>query len=70
MRKLYRIPSDRIVRIPGGVDTERFQPAADHTAVRNALGLPAGRPMLFTLRNLEARMGLDTLIRAMAILRR
>lgn len=69
LRKLYRIPSDRIVRIPGGVDTERFQPAADRAAVRNALGLPAERPLLFTLRNLEARMGLDTLIRAMAILR-
>ena len=68
--KLYRIPEDRIVRIPGGVDTERFQPAADRTAVRRALGLPAGLPLLFTLRNLEARMGLEILIRAMAILRR
>ena len=68
--KLYRIPEDRIVRIPGGVDTERFQPAADRTAVRNALGLPARLPLLFTLRNLEARMGLEILIRAMAILRR
>ncbi len=68
--KLYRIPADRIVRIPGGVDPERFQPAVDRAVVRNALGLPAGRPLLFTLRNLEARMGLDLLIRAMAILRR
>lgn len=68
--KLYRIPADRIVKIPGGVDTERFRPASDRNAVRQALGLPACRPVLFTVRNLEARMGLDILIRAMVVLRR
>lgn len=68
--KLYGIPSDRIVKIPGGADLERFQPAPDRRAVRASLGLPDGSPMLLTVRNLEARMGLDTLIRAMAILRR
>ncbi|MDE2181220.1 MAG: glycosyltransferase family 4 protein, partial [candidate division NC10 bacterium] len=68
--KLYRIPADRIVKIPGGVDTERFQPAADRTAVRDALGLSAKASLLFTLRNLEARMGLTSLIRAMAVVRR
>jgi glycosyltransferase involved in cell wall biosynthesis len=68
--KLYRVPADRIVKIPGGVDTERFQPATDRCAVRNSLGLPPRRPLLLTIRNLEARMGLDTLIQSMAILRR
>jgi glycosyltransferase involved in cell wall biosynthesis len=68
--KLYRVPADRIAKISGGVDTERFRPAADPAAVRRELGQPAGRPLLFTLRNLEARMGLDNLIGAMAILRR
>lgn len=68
--KLYRIPADRIVKISGGVDTEQFRPAMDRSAVRDILGLPVGRPLLFTLRNLEARMGLDTLIAAMVILRR
>jgi glycosyltransferase involved in cell wall biosynthesis len=67
--KLYHIPSDRIVRIPGGVDIERFRPTPDRGALREALGLPAGSAILLTVRNLEARMGLDTLIRAMAILR-
>lgn len=67
--KLYRIPSDRIVKIPGGVDTEQFRPAADRSAVRNTLGLPAKGQLLFTVRNLEARMGMDRLIRAMAIIR-
>ncbi|MBI4562269.1 MAG: glycosyltransferase family 4 protein, partial [Candidatus Rokubacteria bacterium] len=69
LRKLYRVPSERIVKIPGGVETDRFEPAADRGRVRDALGLPARRVLLFTLRNLEARMGLDALIRAVAILR-
>jgi len=67
--KLYRVPRDRIVRIPGAAATERFRPATDREAVRHALGLPAGRPVLITVRNLEARMGLDLLLRALAIVR-
>lgn len=64
--KLYRIPAERLVNIPGGVDVEHFQPAADRRSVRARLGLSLTRPLLFTVRNLEARMGLDTLIEAMA----
>jgi glycosyltransferase involved in cell wall biosynthesis/SAM-dependent methyltransferase len=66
--KLYRLPSERVVKISGGVDVERFRPAPDRRAVRAALGLPLDRPVLLTVRNLEARMGLDTLIEAMATL--
>jgi glycosyltransferase involved in cell wall biosynthesis len=69
LERLYRVPARRIVRIPGGVDTERFQPAADRDAVRARLGLSGGRPLLLTVRNLEARMGLDVLLRALAIVR-
>ncbi len=68
--KLYRIGPDRIVKIPGGADITQFQPLSDRAAQRVALGLPAGRPLLFTLRNLEPRMGLDALIMAMDRLRR
>jgi glycosyltransferase involved in cell wall biosynthesis/SAM-dependent methyltransferase len=66
--KLYRIPAERLVHIGGGVDLARFRPAPDRRLVRAALGLPLDRPLLFTVRNLEARMGLDTLIEAMATL--
>jgi len=69
LRRLYRVPAARIVRIPGGVDTDRFRPA-DRAEARRALGLPAGRPLVLTLRNLEARMGLDALLRALAEVRR
>ena len=67
--RLYRVPSERIARLAGGVDIERFRPAPDRRAARKELGLPAERPLLLTVRNLEARMGLDNLVRAMAMLR-
>ncbi|MGH7355809.1 MAG: glycosyltransferase, partial [Candidatus Rokuibacteriota bacterium] len=67
--RLYRVPAERTLRIPGGVDTARFTPAEDRDAVRARLGLPRDRAVLLTVRNLEARMGLDTLLRAVAILR-
>ncbi len=64
--KLYGVPADRVVKIPGAAELQRFRPAADREALRRRLDLPKDRPVLFTLRNLEARMGLDLLIRAMA----
>jgi len=70
VRRLYWISSRRVVKIPAGVDLERFRPPRDRMALRRELGLPAGGPLLFTLRNLEPRMGLDNLIRAMDTLRR
>jgi glycosyltransferase involved in cell wall biosynthesis/SAM-dependent methyltransferase len=66
--RLYRVPAARLVTIGGGVDLERFRPAPDRRAARAALGLPLDGPLLLTVRNLEARMGLDTLIEALAIL--
>jgi glycosyltransferase involved in cell wall biosynthesis/SAM-dependent methyltransferase len=68
--KLYRMPAERLVHIGGGVDLERFRPAPDRRAVRATLGLPLDGPILLTVRNLEARMGLDTLVAAMAMLAR
>jgi glycosyltransferase involved in cell wall biosynthesis len=69
LRSLYGVPGARIVKIAGGADTERFRPAADRAAARAALGLRRQVTLLFTVRNLEARMGLDRLLEAMARLR-
>ncbi len=52
----------KIVKIAGGVDLERFRPAADRAALRRELGLPADRQILFTARRLVPRMGLENLI--------
>ncbi|MBI4589253.1 MAG: glycosyltransferase family 4 protein [Candidatus Rokubacteria bacterium] len=59
-----------IVKIPGGADLERFRPAADRATARGRLGLPAEGLLLFTVRNLEPRMGLDALIHAVAEVRK
>jgi glycosyltransferase involved in cell wall biosynthesis/SAM-dependent methyltransferase len=67
--KLYAVPSDRIVMIPGAASTERFQPAADRRAIRLSLGIAPDRSLLFTVRNLESRMGVDNLLRAMSMLK-
>jgi glycosyltransferase involved in cell wall biosynthesis/SAM-dependent methyltransferase len=68
--KLYAVPRERIVRIRGAAATEHFRPAADRAAVRRSLGISPGRPLLLTVRNLEARMGLDNLLDAMALVTR
>src|SRR5207249_3786898 len=62
--EIHRIPVEKVVVIPGGVDADRFRPAADRAGLRRDLGLPEG-PLLLTVRNLEPRMGLDSLITAM-----
>jgi glycosyltransferase involved in cell wall biosynthesis len=51
---------DRVVVSPPGVDAERFRPGT----IR-----PAAVPVLLTVRRLEARMGIDSLLRAAARLR-
>lgn len=61
----FGIPPERIHVIPGAVDTERFQPAADRSELRGEMGIPDGRRVLFCTRRLVRRMGIDRLIRAM-----
>lgn len=71
LRTLYGIAGERVVKIPGGVDVTRFRPTDDaREALRAELGWPPGRRILFTLRNLQPRMGLDELLRAVDRLRR
>jgi glycosyltransferase involved in cell wall biosynthesis len=55
--------------IPGGADTTKFCPPENSdelNATRNRLDIPAGHKFLLTVRRLEARMGLDNLITAIA----
>jgi glycosyltransferase involved in cell wall biosynthesis len=62
--QLHRVAPERVRVVPGGVDTVRFSPAPDRGAVRRRLGLPPSGTLFFTLRNLEPRMGIDRLLRA------
>ncbi len=54
------------------VDTEVLRPVADAAATRAMLGPPwrSDIPVFFTVRRLEARMGLDALVDAAAILKK
>ncbi|MEX5213608.1 MAG: glycosyltransferase family 4 protein [Nitrospiraceae bacterium] len=64
----HRISPDTISLIPGAADHEQFRPPEDRMQVRRSLGLPEDRTILFTLRNLVPRMGLEQLIDAMSLL--
>jgi glycosyltransferase involved in cell wall biosynthesis len=64
VEQLYGIPASRPVHIPGGVDLDHFRPGGDRAAIRRRLGLSPEAAVLFTVRNLENRMGLDALLDA------
>lgn len=54
----------KVQLIPGWVDTERFIPAENRETLKTRLGWRINIPILFTLRRLEWRMGLDRLLNA------
>jgi glycosyltransferase involved in cell wall biosynthesis len=58
----YNIPIEKIKTIPGGVDLKKFHPADDKATIRKQLNIPQNKIILFTVRNLVQRMGLENLI--------
>ena len=54
--------------VPNGVDTARFRPAGDRTALRTELGLPNDRPVVAYLGRLVEEKGVFTLVRAAGLL--
>lgn len=62
----HGIGADRIRVIPGGVDTRRFAPTHTRGAARHVLGWPADRPIVFVVRRLVRRMGLENLLASVA----
>jgi glycosyltransferase involved in cell wall biosynthesis len=65
----HRVAPERVRIVAGGVDPVVFSPDPDHRAARAALKLEGDTFILFTVRNLEPRMGIDTLICAIGRLR-
>jgi glycosyltransferase involved in cell wall biosynthesis len=66
--ELYRIHGEigkKIVKIPAGVDTSVFNTGYSIDEVRRNLGLPERVPIVFAVRRLVERMGLQNLIVAM-----
>ena len=68
IQDVYSIPQEKISLIPGGVDLKRFKPFRDKSAIRNRLKVPTGKIVLFCVRNLVKRMGLENLISALRII--
>lgn len=65
---LTQVHGEMLVRnvtvVPGWVDLQRFTIVTDRRAAKLQLGWPTDVPVLFTLRRLVPRMGLENLVRA------
>jgi glycosyltransferase involved in cell wall biosynthesis len=66
--RVHGISADRLVVVPGAVDPHLFVPAQDRRLIKAALNLPTDRVILFTVRNLVPRMGLENLLNAVEML--
>lgn len=55
--------------IPGGVDIDRFRPLNDRRRGRERLGLPVNQKIIFVLRLLVPRVGMENFLEAIAQLR-
>ena len=66
----YGIDPARVRIVPGGVDAGRFEGVPDRAVARERLGWPRDRPIVFAVRRLVRRMGLEDLIEAMVEVRR
>ncbi len=64
--EFHGIPEEKLCMIPGAVDEQVFRPPLDRAAVRDSLKFPEDRTVLFTVRNLVPRMGLEHFIDAIA----
>ncbi|BFU91549.1 MAG: hypothetical protein NTAFB01_27360 [Nitrospira sp.] len=64
----HDISVDCLAVIPGAVDPHTFVPFEDRRLVKTALNLPSNRTILFTVRNLVPRMGLENLLCAIEML--
>jgi len=63
--EIHGCHEDRIKRMPGGVDLDRFQLARDGKKdAKEGADLPQERTVFLTVRNLVPRMGLESLIKA------
>lgn len=63
----HGIPAEKVNVVFGGVDLSRFYPSADKAAIRKRLDIPDDQIILLTVRNLDARMGIENLINALSI---
>lgn len=68
LEAIHDVAASQVTLIPGGVDLKLFAPTLSRGAARESLGLPLHGPLLFTVRRLVPRMGLERLLQALAML--
>jgi len=62
---IHQVSKERVVLIPGGIDLTSFAlPEGGKDAVKRILGIPYDKTLLFTVRNLVPRMGIENLMEA------
>ncbi|MEX3618264.1 glycosyltransferase family 4 protein [Paenibacillus glucanolyticus] len=66
LTETYGVDERKIHIIPGAVDHNRFRPHPHRDELRLQLGISPYQPLLFCIRRLVRRMGIDRLIHAMA----
>jgi sugar transferase (PEP-CTERM/EpsH1 system associated) len=69
LRQNRIVPANKIVVIPNGIDTSRFQGCGQGAALRQALGIPGDVPVIGTVARLTEIKRQDVLIRGFAKLR-
>ena len=65
----YQVPLAKIQIIPGGVDIDRFNIDLSPVEARTQLNWHSDKPIIFCIRRLAKRMGLENLITAMVQVR-
>lgn len=68
LREVYQVDHEQVSIVPGGIDLVKFQPAVNKQQIRRKLNLPDDKVIIFTVRNLVPRMGLENLIKALKII--
>ncbi len=70
LQRRYSVDPEKIVVVPGGVDTTVYRPTGDPEAVRAELGLEPDEFMVFTPGRLDPRKGYDLLLKAIPTIQR
>lgn len=66
LKRVHGLDSEKIIILPGGVDLDKFHATDNREKIRSRLNIPQDKIVLFTVRNLVPRMGLQNLIEAFA----
>jgi glycosyltransferase involved in cell wall biosynthesis len=70
IKEIHNIQPDRITINHGGCDLNQFRPIQNRDKIKKTLFLKEDKLHLLTIRNLEPRMGLDNLLRAVKSLKK